>query len=138
VRAVIEDHNQTRTQVLQALSRFEALVAARDPAILTEFADEPDVRLTGSEVRDVAVGPTEIAAQVRDYFDLPVRITWEWRRRDVSSSGNVAWIFAEGDLVLRGEGGEQRSPYRLIGVLERRTGAWRWRHFHGSEPRPDR
>jgi hypothetical protein len=135
---VTEDHNQTRTQVLQALSRFEALVAARDPAVLSEFADEPDVRLTGSELRDLALGRAEIAVHLRDYFDLPVRITWEWRRRDVSSSGNVAWIFAEGDLVLRGDGREQRSPYRLTGVLEHRAGAWRWRHFHGSEPRLDR
>lgn len=132
---VTEDFNQTRTQVLQALSRFEALMAERDPALFLEFAEEPDICLAGSEIRNLAIGLDEIEAHFRDYFDLPARITWEWRRRDVSSNGNVAWVFADGDLVLRGNGGEQRSPYRLTGVLERRANGWRWRHIHGSEPR---
>jgi hypothetical protein len=29
-------------------------------------------------------------------------------------------------------------PYRMTGVLERQRDTWRWRHFHGSEPIPDR
>jgi len=127
-----------RDQVLQALERFESLVAARDPAILSEFADEADIRLVGSEVSEVATGPAEVEALVRRFFGLPGQIRWEWRRRDISFVGDVAWLFAQGEAVLSGEGPEQRVPYRMTGVLERRGDTWRWRHFHGSEPIPDR
>jgi ketosteroid isomerase-like protein len=129
---------EMRDQVLQALERFERLVAERDPALLSEFADEADVRLVGSEVSEVATGPAEVEALVRRFFGLPVQIRWEWRSRDVSFVGDVAWLFAQGEAVLRGEGGEQRVPYRMTGVLERRGDTWRWRHIHGSEPIPDR
>ena len=129
---------EMRDQVLQALERFERLVAERDPALLSEFADEANVRLVGSEVSEVATGPAEVEALVRRFFGLPVQIRWEWRSRDVSFVGDVAWLFAQGEAVLRGEGGEQRVPYRMTGVLERRGDTWRWRHIHGSEPIPDR
>jgi hypothetical protein len=129
---------EVRDHVLQALERFESLVAARDPALLSEFAEETDVRLVGSEVSEVATGPAEVEALVRRFFGLPVQIRWEWQSRDVSIVGNIAWIFAQGDAVLRGEDTEQRVPYRMTGVLERRGDTWRWRHFHGSEPIPDR
>jgi ketosteroid isomerase-like protein len=129
---------EMRDQVLQALERFERLVAERDPALLSEFAEEADVRLVGSEVSEAATGPAEVEALVRRFFGLPVQIRWEWQRRDVSFVGDVAWLFAQGEAVLSGEGGEQRVPYRMTGVLERRGDTWRWRHFHGSEPIPDR
>jgi uncharacterized protein YcbX len=129
---------EVRDQVLQALERFESLVAARDPALLSEFAEEADVRLVGSEVSEAATGPAEVEALVRRFFGLPVQIRWEWQRRDVSFVGDVAWLFAQGEAILSGDGIEQRVPYRMTGVLERRGGTWRWRHFHGSEPIPDR
>jgi hypothetical protein len=132
------DPAEVRDQMLQALERFESLVAARDPALLSEFAEEADVRLVGSEAGEVATGPTEVEALVRRFFGLPVQIRWEWRSRDVSFVGDVAWLFAQGEAVLSGEGTEQRVPYRMTGVLERRGHTWRWRHFHGSEPIPDR
>ncbi len=129
---------EVRDQVLQALERFESLVAARDPALLSEFAEEADVRLVGSEVSEVATGPAEVEALVDRLFGLPVQIRWAWRSRDVSFVGDVAWLFAQGEVVLSGERAEQRVPYRMTGVLERRSDMWRWRHFHGSEPIPDR
>jgi hypothetical protein len=134
----MSDPAQIQDQVLQALERFESLVAARDTALLSEFTEVADVRLVGSEVSEVATGPTEVEALVRRLFELPVQIRWEWRSRDVSFIGDVAWLFAQGEAVLSGEGAEQRVPYRMTGVLERRGDTWQWRHFHGSEPIPDR
>jgi hypothetical protein len=134
----MSDPAQIQDQVLQALERFESLVAARDTALLSEFTEVADVRLVGSEVSEVATGPTEVEALVRRLFELPVQIRWEWRSRDVSFVGDVAWLFAQGEAVLSGEGTEQRVPYRMTGVLERRRDTWRWRHLHGSEPIPDR
>ncbi|ANY84033.1 hypothetical protein BB934_37870 (plasmid) [Microvirga ossetica] len=132
------DPAEVRDQVLQALERFESLVAARDPALLSEFAEEADIRLVGSEASEVATGLTEVDALVHRFFGLPVQIRWEWRSRDVSFVGDIAWLFAQGEAVLSGEGTEQRVPYRMTGVLERRRNTWRWRHFHGSEPIADR
>jgi ketosteroid isomerase-like protein len=127
-----------REEILRALDRFEAMVASRDKAILSEFADAPDSRLIGSELSEVAAGPDEIGRLVQRFFDMPVQIGWEWRTRDVSSVGDVAWLYAEGHVVISDGASEQRSPYRLTGVLERTAGTWRWRLFHGSEPIPDR
>jgi uncharacterized protein YcbX len=132
------DPAEVRDQVLQALERFGSLVAARDPALLSEFAKQADVRLVGSEVSEVANGPAEVAALVRRFFGLSVQIRWEWQSQEVSIVGDVAWLFAQGEAVLSGEGTEQRVPYRMTGVLERRGETWCWRHFHGSEPIPDR
>ena len=127
-----------REEILWALDRFEAMVASRDMAILSEFADAPDARLIGSELGEVAAGPEEIGRLVRRFFAMPVRVAWEWKTRDVSSVGDIAWLYAEGHVVISGDASEQRSPYRLTGALERTAGTWRWRLFHGSEPVPDR
>jgi hypothetical protein len=62
---------EMRDQVLQALERFERLVAERDPALLSEFADEADVRLVGSEASEVATGPMLVHKSVRS--DAPGR-----------------------------------------------------------------
>ena len=62
-----------------------------------------------------------------------------WTRRPGGASrsgshGDVAWLFASGEVVVTDHGADTRVPYRLTGVLERRNGAWKWRQFHGSEP----
>ena len=77
---------EIRDQVLQVLERFESLVTARDRALLSEFAEEADVRLVGSEVSEVATGPAEVEALVDRLFGLPVQIRWAWRSR---SSGRT-------------------------------------------------
>ncbi len=125
-------------EVLQTLYRFGALLAARDPSVLALFAPDADVLLAGSEVRDLARGTDAIRDHIALVFSSPARLGFEWRSREASVLGDAAWIFADGEVVLHGPSGETRAPYRLTIVLERRGGEWLWRHFHGSEPRPDR
>lgn len=47
----------------------------------------------------------------------------------------MAWCLAEGvEVLTRGEQRHQRVPYRISGVLQRRSDRWVWLQVHGSEP----
>ena len=122
------------SEITAALHRFCALLAARDPAVIQEFAADADVLLVGSEAGEVAAGPDQIAEFFRAILAQPVTIAFEWRETRASVEGDQAWLFATGDVVVRSPDGERRGPYRLTGVLQRRDGKWLWKHFHGSEP----
>ncbi len=124
----------TRQEVEASLQRLSELVSARDMAVLDEFVADPDVMLLGSEAGEFKVGREQLAAHFQEIFKLPFSIAFDWTETRVSSIDDVAWVYASGDIVLKGADGEMRAPYRLTGVLERRDGRWRWRQFHGSEP----
>jgi uncharacterized protein (TIGR02246 family) len=121
--------------VLAAMDRLRDRLWSRDPAVVAVFADDPDVLLVGSDDGEVARGRDEIGALMRDLFALPVRLRWDWKTRDVGIAGDIAWVFADCDVVIAGADGETRKPYRITGVLQRAAdGCWRWRQFHGSQP----
>lgn len=121
--------------VLAALDRLRDRLWSRDPAVVAVFTDDPDVLLVGSDDGEVARGRDEIGALMEDLFALPVRLRWDWKTRDVGFAGDIAWVFADCDVVIAGSGGETRKPYRITGVLQRAAdGCWRWRQFHGSQP----
>lgn len=124
----------TRDQVLASLERLNILMEQRDPSILEEFSTAQDVTLIGSQSDEVARTRPQIVALFRHLFALPATVNWEWRKVEVSSAGPVAWLFADGVLVVHAADGEQKSPYRLTGVLQKEKGRWRWRQFHGSQP----
>ena len=118
---------------LQALTRFTTLLEHRDPELIDEFVDDDDVMVVGSEASEIEIGREQIAQMLKTLAAGPaVRFTWKQTRS--GSTGDVAWLFASGDAVIMDSGKETRLPYRLTGVLERRSGRWKWRQFHGSEP----
>ena len=132
------DPEGARSAVLATLDRFDLLISARGWSLLSLFATDADAMLAASEVGDLARGPEAIREHLAMVFRSPARLSFEWRSREASVVGEAAWIFANGELILRGPAGEERTPYRLTVVLERRGDEWLWRHFHGSQPRPDR
>lgn len=125
---------QQEDEIVAALHRFGSLLAARDAAVIHEFAPDADALIVGSEAAEAARGPNEIAGFFRSLLAQPVTIAFEWRETRASVAGDQAWLFAAGDAVVRAAGNERRSPYRLTGVFQRRGGKWLWKHFHGSEP----
>ena len=125
---------RSEAEVVAALHRFGSLLAAKDTAIIREFAPDADALLVGSEPDEVASGPEEIAQFFRAILSQPLTIAFEWRETRASVLGDQAWVFAVGEAILRTNGTERRSPYRLTGVFELRDGRWLWKHFHGSEP----
>src|SRR6186713_2551151 len=108
--------DDTEAAILSALARFGAFVHARDMAIMSEFSSEPGVRLIGSEIRDICDGRDAIAAHMRLIFDMPLKLEFKWERRDVAHSGDIAWLFADGEALFHRDDGEvARVPYRLTG-----------------------
>lgn len=123
---------EVREEILVALGELRAAVADRRiEGVLNLFAPDADTMLVGSSVGEVARGPLELRAMLQRLFAGP-SITWEWDVVQVSCSGDVAWLYAGAALVL--DGGADARPYRISGVLERRSGRWLWTLFHGSEP----
>ncbi|MDB5492846.1 MAG: hypothetical protein JWP86_183 [Phenylobacterium sp.] len=120
--------------VRRSLIRLNQLLASRDPAIVEEFAKGEDTLLVGSAAGDRARGRAELAAHFRKYFERPETLSFAWREVEVAVRGAVAWLHAEGEVVLHGDEVDRREPYRLTGVLELSGGKWLWRLFHGSQP----
>lgn len=117
-----------------ALIRLNGLLARRDMAILEEFSPAADTLLVGSDTGERARGRGELEAFFTELFARPQTLSFAWREVEVSVRGDVAWLHAEGNLVLREEGGqESRVPYRLAGVLEPHGNRWQWRMFQGSK-----
>ena len=116
-----------------ALGRLGRLMYERDPAIADEFV--ADAMLVGSEPGEVAHGREAIRALFAGIHARPHRVTWQWDRVDATVESEIGWFFADGAVVIEDAGEQRRLAYRLAGVLQRVDNAWRWRLFHGSEPR---
>lgn len=121
-------------EALHVLDRMNTFMLARDLSVVEEFAPDADVLLLASEANELAIGRDEIQAFFGRLMSHPVTYSWDWREKKVSSAGDIAWIFAQGDIVLRDTEGEMRMPYRMTAVLERQSGKWLIHQFHGSEP----
>jgi ketosteroid isomerase-like protein len=126
--------DDVKSQVCEILERFNELVSTRDLDVLAEFAPGGEVLLVGSETGEVASGRQELEAFFRRVFARENTFSWEWDRLEVSHQGEVAWFFAEGQVVLSKPNEQRKSPYRISGVLQSRGGRWLWRQYHGSEP----
>lgn len=116
-----------------ALIRLNGLLSRRDLSIIDEFVDAADTLLIGANPGERARGLAEIEAYYEQLFAQAQAFSFAWREVDVAVHGDVAWIHAEGQLVLKTESGEERRPYRLAGVLEPHGGDWKWRLFQGSQ-----
>ena len=130
----LKPEDPTYREVRQSLDRLSALLAAKDPAMLAEFTASTDMLLIGSDADEIVEGRQAFEDFIHRLFALPVKLGWEWRTIRVSQKGDIAWVFANGDLVVRDAKREQRTAYRMTGVLEERNGRWTWRLFHGSAP----
>jgi len=120
--------------VLELLDRFCTATTARDPAtILALFAADPDVVVVTSEGATVR-GPDQLEAFVTAGADGPTTYAWSWQDRDVVCAGSVAWVVARGRETRTTAGAHEHRAYRMTLICERRAGAWRVRHLHGSSP----
>lgn len=121
--------------ILAAVDRFTASLWAGDLDIARQFASGSEVILATSEYGPTAHGHEEISALLTDLIGQSFRVRWDFSERHVRTAGDLAWFFGEAELVIAQEGVERRHPYRMTGVLRNDGEAWRWLHFHGSEPK---
>jgi uncharacterized protein (TIGR02246 family) len=123
-------------EVRGALARWNDAASRGDlRAMLAQFDDSPDVLLVGSDKGEVFRGREAIEAWLSRIFKGN-RFSWRMDRVDVGDSGDVAWVFVEGAMIVTDKEGKPRgsTPYRFSGVLVRRDGGWAWRQWHGSIP----
>lgn len=114
------------------LRRLGRMLFDRDEAFADEFAE--DGMLVGSEPGEIARGREAIRKLVAGLYALPARHIWDWRTVDVRVEGDLAWLFAEGELVRSDGDGRSGLAYRVSGVFGWNGQRWLWRLFHGSEP----
>jgi uncharacterized protein (TIGR02246 family) len=126
--------SQAERGVRLALIRLNQFLADRDMAILDEYSPSPDVLLVGGGGEHCR-GRAEIEAFYKSLFAMPFTASYRWRVVDVSVRGEVAWVNAEGEVVMTADDGTvTRRPYRLAGVFEPHGRRWQWRMFHGTVP----
>ena len=129
------DRAEGEDQILLAkLDRLNALVYARDPAIVDELWSDLGFRLVGSEVGEVDETREELAAHMAALFAKPFRVSFAWRQRKVTRHGDVAWVFADSEIVIAYPDRTERKPYRMFCILQKLDDRWQWRVFNGSEP----
>jgi ketosteroid isomerase-like protein len=102
--------------------------------VLAEFAPGDDVLLVGSDEGEIASGPQEIEEFFSRILARPSTFSWKSRRIHVSQAGDIAWFFAEGQMIVESAEGQEQAPYRISGVLQRIGDQWLWRQVHGSNP----
>ena len=127
---------QTEAELLEILERFCSGFAARDAdGVIQLFAPGADVVMVTSE-DSLLRGPDEVRAFLHHYAQGTTKYSWTWTRRDVSSAGAVGWLLAEGTETVAGEEREEKHPYRMSMVCEKRDGRWLVMQVHGSFSAP--
>jgi uncharacterized protein (TIGR02246 family) len=130
VRADVE----TEAALLEILERFCSGFAARDAeGVMQLFAPDADIVMVTSE-ESLLRGPDEVDAFLHRYARGTTTYSWTWDRRDVSATGPVGWLLAEGTETTAAEGREEKHPYRMSVVCEKRNGRWFLVQIHGSSP----
>ena len=120
--------------LLAKLDRLNLLLAKRDPGIVDELWSGPGFLLVGSESGEMARTRDELASHMADIFALPATYGFARQSSIVARHGDIAWVFAECQLVITAADGETRRPYRMSCVFQNIDGDWHWRQFVGAEP----
>ena len=122
------------TELIDVLERFCSGFTSRDAeAVLSLFAPDADLVVITSE-EALLRGPAELRRFLDRYADGPTTYSWEWERYDVSTTGSVAWLLAEGTETATTDDHVEHHPYRMTMVCEHREGGWLLAQVHGSSP----
>jgi uncharacterized protein (TIGR02246 family) len=125
---------QTEAALLEILESFCSRFTARDAdGIMRLFAPDADVVMVTSE-ESLLRGPDQVSAFLGRYTQGATTYSWSWDRRDVSAAGAVGWLLAEGTESAAQGDREQKHPYRMSMVCEKRDGRWLLLQVHGSSP----
>ena len=132
--AVVRADAQTEAALLEILDRFCSGFAAGDAyGVIRLFAPDVDVALVTSE-ESLLRGLDEVRAFLHRYARGTTRYSWTWDRRDVSAGGAMGWLLAEGTETAAAEGREEKHPYRMSMLCEKRDARWLLVQVHGSSP----
>jgi uncharacterized protein (TIGR02246 family) len=125
---------QTEAAMVGMLDSFCSAFQARDAeAVMRLFAPDPDVVVVTSE-EPLLRGPDELEDFLRAYVQGSTTYSWTWDHVEVSTADTVAWLLAEGTETAATQAGEQKHPYRMAMVCEKRDEHWLLLQVHGSSP----
>jgi ketosteroid isomerase-like protein len=118
-----------------ALDAFcDAMTDKNLERVVSLFAVDSEATALGFESDDVAVGLPNVRAFFSRVLERPATYSWEWTRRLVCGTGDIAWLVAEGELIATAAGGGiTHSRHTLTGVLVKQNGVWLWMQMHTSE-----
>ena len=124
----------TETALVKLLESFCSAFEAKDAeGVMQLFAPDADVAVVTSE-ESLLRGPQEFKAFLQGYVQSLTADSWAWDHYDVSMAGVVAWLLAEGTETASTQGSEQKYPYRMSTVCEKRDDRWLLMQIHGSSP----
>ena len=125
---------ETEAALLEILERFCSAFSARDAeGVMQLFAPDADIVMVTSE-ESLLRGTEEVGAFLHRYARGTTTYSWTWDRHDVSAAGAVGWLLAEGAETAAAEGRQEKHPYRMSAVCEKRDGRWLLVQIHGSSP----
>ncbi len=112
-------------------AELQSAVADHDLDRLTRLFHEDGV-LIGTSAYS---GPEAVAAYLRAVAEQPAALSWELPEVDVFlADGDLLGFAALGEIVVRADGAEDRSAFRLTLVVRETPDGWRILSFHGSIP----
>jgi ketosteroid isomerase-like protein len=130
-------HDDVQVEIKGTLQRWNDDAGRGDlPAFMAQFDDAADILLVGSDKGEVFKGRAQIEGWLGKLMARN-RFSWRMDRVDISASGDTAWAFVEGAMIVKNVAGKVlvTTPYRFTGVLVKRGDRWAWRLFNGSIPR---
>lgn len=117
------------------LDAFIDMIRNRDPALVDELWQDARFRMIGSEFGEICRTRAALEAKIGSICASPAQFVFAFPVREITISGRVAWVFAEGTLSRIEPGGSLVSrAYLASCIFERTEGGWQWRQFFGSEP----
>jgi ketosteroid isomerase-like protein len=131
---VVRADAQTKAALLEILEHFCSGFAARDAdGVMRLFARDADIVMVTSEAA-LLRGPDEVRAFLGRYVQGSTTYSWRWDHRGVSAAGTVGWLLAEGTESAAQADREEKHPYRMSMVCEKRDDLWLLLQVHGSSP----
>lgn len=95
-----------------------------------------DIMLIGSDSSEILTGKEQIGPFLQTFFNQPFGVSWEYKSIDINHHQNTAWAFVNANLVISEGEKVTHLPYRFVVVLVVINNEWKWKLYHGSEPKP--
>jgi uncharacterized protein (TIGR02246 family) len=120
------------------LAELEDVLATHDLDQMVDLFTD-DVVLIGNDSENW--NRDETVAYLSEMAEMKFTVRWEWDRVAVvlSAPGLLAFA-AAGTMGFFDQSGQldgDREPFRVTCLAVEDRGRWRWRHFHGSDPKAD-
>jgi ketosteroid isomerase-like protein len=127
--------DKVKNEIMEALSQFNrAAQNANTDQLLGLFDNSDNIMFVGSDSAEIWKGRDQIKGHLNSIFP-DESVSLDMKRIDIDYSGNTAWVFVDGGIVISLKtGGQIKAPYRFSGVLVRKDHAWKWRLFNGANP----